>query len=250
MTDPIMAGTILLVDDDEGLNRLVVKYLTKNGFHVEVETSGLQAAEKIVHMQPTLVILDIMLPEMDGLSICRRVRPDYDGPILMLTALGEAIDEVAGLEIGADDYLAKPVQPRILLARIRALLRRSALTQTREDAEISDHSTEANEILWTEKQVLEVGDLRITAQSRSVHLGDKPIRLTSAEFDLLWLLASHAGKVLNRNTIHRQLRGLDYDGVDRTIDLRISRIRKKLGDDSRDPKMIKSIRGVGYILTL
>ena len=239
MTEPIMAGTILLVDDDEGLNRLVVKYLTKNGFHVEVESSGMQAAEKIMHMQPTLVILDIMLPEVDGLSICRRVRSHYGGPILMLTALGEAIDEVAGLEIGADDYLAKPVQPRVLLARIRALLRRSSQTQTTGDNEINGNSTEATEILPVEKNALQLGELRITAHSRSVHLRDQPIRLTSAEFDLLWLLASHAGKVLNRNAIHRQLRGLDYDGVDRTIDLRISRIRKKLGDDSRDPKMIK-----------
>ena len=154
------------------------------------------------------------------------------------------------METGADDYLAKPVQPRVLLAHIRALLRRSAQNLTIGDYDNGSDSAEAREALWAEKQSIEVGDLRITAHSRSVHLRDKLIRLTSAEFDLLWLLASHAGEVLNRNTIHRQLRGLDYDGVDRTIDLRISRIRKKLGDDSKDPKMIKSIRGVGYILTL
>ena len=118
--------TILLVDDDQGLNRLVFKYLTRNDFEVEIETNGAVAAKRIVQQQPSLVILDIMLPESDGLSICRSVRSHYDGPILILTALGEDIDEVAGLETGADDYLVKPVRPRVLLARIRALLRRSA----------------------------------------------------------------------------------------------------------------------------
>jgi DNA-binding response OmpR family regulator len=246
MSEPEITSTILLVDDDEGLNRLVVKYLTKNGFQVDIETNGAEAVERIVHEQPMLVILDIMLPDLDGLSICRYVRTRYSGPILMLTALGEDIDEVAGLETGADDYLAKPVRPRVLLARIRSLLRRYSQTQAIED---NHEENSLSELPGGEKQALAVGDLRILTNSRSVYLRDRAIRLTSAEFDLLWLLASHAGEVLNRNTIHQQLRGLDYDGVDRTIDLRISRIRKKLGDDSKDPQMIKSIRGVGYIFT-
>lgn len=246
MSEPEITSTILLVDDDEGLNRLVVKYLTKNGFQVDIETNGAEAVQRIVHEQPMLVILDIMLPDLDGLSICRDVRTHYSGPILMLTALGEDIDEVAGLETGADDYLAKPVRPRVLLARIRSLLRRSSQTQALEELnEGNPHAALGS----NEKQMLTVGDLRILTNSRSVYLRDQAIRLTSAEFDLLWLLASHAGEVLNRNAIHQQLRGLDYDGVDRTIDLRISRIRKKLGDDSKDPQMIKSIRGIGYIFT-
>ena len=230
--------TILLVDDDESLNRLVHQYLDGQGFHVVVETDGTAAQSRIIDLNPDLVILDIMLPGSDGLSVCRKVRPDYHGPILMLTALGDDIDEVAGLETGADDYLAKPVRPRVLLARIRALLRRhssspvQSVTTTSTDKEIS------------------INGITISQTSRSVFNNGDTVTLTDAEFELLWLLASQAGQLLSRDDINRELRGLEHDGMDRTIDLRISRLRKKLGDDSKEPAIIKSVRGKGYLYSL
>lgn len=236
--------TILLIDDDEKLNHLVVKYLSQNDYEVEIETNGAKGAMRIIEQQPLLVILDIMLPELDGLTICRNVRPHYNGPILMLTALGEDIDEVAGLETGADDYLAKPVRPRVLLARIRALLRRPALSLPSQTSHLPPSTTIPIE---PPRKKYNYGDLHIDYRKRSVYLRDITIQLTTAEFELLWLLASHAGRILNRNFIQHKLRGLNYDGIDRSIDLRISRIRKKLGDNSRAPQWIKSVRGVGYI---
>lgn len=221
---------ILLVDDDESLNRLVHQYLTNQGLAVTIVTDGERAITEILSNRPDLVILDIMLPGADGLSVCRAVRPGYNGPILMLTALGDDIDEVAGLETGADDYLAKPVRPRVLLARIRALLRRG-------DRREPDPAT-----------AIRIGDVSISRSSMSVQRGERQINLTDAEFELLWLLASQRGHILSRDDINRQLRGLEHDGLDRTIDLRVSRLRKKLGDDPREPAMIKSVRGKGYLV--
>lgn len=230
--------TILLVDDDESLNRLVHQYLEGQGFEVVVETDGSLAEARILELDPDLVILDVMLPGSDGLSICRKVRPRYHGPVLMLTALGDDIDEVAGLETGADDYLAKPVRPRVLLARIRALLRR-------QQKAIVDPQMPAdgdNDIV--------IHDVSISRTSRSVTRDGKSIVLTDAEFELLWLLASRAGQLLSRDEINQNLRGLEHDGMDRTIDLRISRLRKKLGDDSKEREIIKSVRGKGYLYSL
>ena len=251
MTELDSSGSLLLVDDDHELNQLVVQFLTKNGFNVLVETDGSHAVERIIAEQPQLVILDIMLPGQDGLSICRRVRTSYRGPILMLTALGEDIDEVAGLETGADDYLAKPVRPRVLLARIRALLRRSqdALAHSLEEPNtdpriVADTSTESG-IPTT--STITVGDLTLVASSRLATLNNQPLLLTDAEFDLLWLLTRQAGRVISRDSIYRHLRGLAHDGLDRTIDQRISRLRKKLGDNPKQPQRIKSVRGIGYL---
>lgn len=230
--------SILLVDDDESLNRLVHQYLEGQGFQVHIETDGSAAENRIIELNPDLVILDIMLPGSDGLSICRQVRPNYHGPILMLTALGDDIDEVAGLETGADDYLAKPVRPRVLLARIRALLRRQSQIIIHDGAT----TPQGNEIT--------INEVTISKTSRCVTRKDNTISLTDAEFELLWLLASQAGKLLSRDDINREIRGLEHDGIDRTIDLRISRLRKKLGDDSKEPAIIKSVRGKGYLYSL
>ncbi len=229
-----MNPDILLVDDDESLNRLVHQYLTNQGLGVRIVTDGEQAIEQILSSSPDLVILDIMLPGADGLSVCRAVRPGYAGPILMLTALGDDIDEVAGLETGADDYLAKPVRPRVLLARIRALLRRNAVSET----------------TTTHQETISVGDIAISRSAMSVQKSGHAISLTDSEFDLLWLLMSKAGQILSRDDINQQLRGLEHDGLDRTIDLRISRLRKKLDDDPKEPTIIKSVRGKGYIFPL
>ncbi len=222
---------ILLVDDDESLNRLVCQYLEGQGFSLSVVTDGNSAVDAITREQPDLVILDLMLPGQYGLSVCREVRPNYNGIILMLTALDDDIDEVAGLETGADDYLAKPVRPRVLLARIRALLRRRE----------NDSSNTVTSISTSQ--------LTIDRSSLSVTVDNNKVDVTDAEFALLWLFAEHKGEVLTRDDINKKLRGLEHDGLDRTIDLRVSRLRKKVGDDPKDPVIIKSVRGKGYLLT-
>ncbi|MDO4249890.1 MAG: response regulator [Moraxella sp.] len=221
---------ILIVEDDERLATLTQDYLRKNGLDVAIETNGTTAIERIINEQPDLVLLDVMLPGSDGLTVCREVRAHFQQPILMLTARTDDMDQVLGLEMGADDYVAKPVQPRVLLARIRALLRRS-------DAAPSDDSP----------QRLEFGDLVIDNGGRSVTLNDELVDFTSAEYDLLWLLASNAGRILSREDIFERLRGIEYDGQDRSIDVRISRIRPKIGDDPDNPKRIKTVRSKGYL---
>lgn len=219
---------VLLVEDDRPLAELIRDYLQQHQLEVSIEPHGNRAAPRILSERPDLVILDLMLPGDDGLSICRRVRPLYDGLILMLTARGEADAEVTGLDLGADDYLAKPVKPRVLLSRIHALLRRTAPKNKAAD-EIS------------------TGELRISAGAREAWMRAERLELTSAEFELLWLLASNAGRVLSRQEILEHTGGGEYDAVDRTIDVRISKLRQKIGDDSKSPRLIKTIRGIGYI---
>ena len=222
---------ILLVEDDIRLSALVVEYLEKNGLKVETEFRGDTAVQHILELKPDLVVLDLMLPGLDGFEVCKQVRTDYDGPILMLTARDEDIDQVVGLEIGADDYVVKPAPPRLLLARIRALLRRTAQR---------DEATQ-------EKQKLAFGSLKIMRNSRTVSRGEKLIEFTTTEFDLLWLLAINAGEILSRDQISETLTGIEYDGLDRSIDIRISRLRKLLHDDPANPKGIKTVRGQGYL---
>lgn len=232
------AWRILIVEDDERLAGLTREYLESNGMHVSVEGDGARAVDRIKTEQPDLVILDLMLPGEDGLSVCRLVRPYYSGPIIMLTARDDDLDQVLGLEMGADDYLAKPARPRVLLARIRALLRRvkeGPVTQNQQEAAggAQNRVTFAN--------------LVVDNGMREAWLNDTPIDLTSAEFDLLWLLSSNAGRVLSREEIFTALRGIEYDGQDRSIDVRISRIRPKVGDDPLQPKRIKTVRSKGYL---
>ena len=226
---------ILLVEDDARLAQLVKEYLeASDAFDVAIEGRGDTAVERIVAEQPDLVILDVMLPGLDGLSVCRRVRDRFPGPILMLTALGDEVDEVVGLELGADDYVAKPASPRKVLARVRSLLRRAP---SRED--LPAGGAEA---------VITLGELVVDPGRRVAGLGGRDLDLTTAEFDLLWLLARHAGETIEREAIYRELRGIEWDGLDRSIDLRVLRLRKKLGDDAAHPRFIKSVRGVGYLL--
>ncbi|MFK7160077.1 response regulator [Marinospirillum sp. MEB164] len=233
--DANLSPKVLIVEDDERLATLTREYLEGNGFQVEVESDGARAVERIHQVQPDLVILDVMLPGEDGLSICRRVKMSLDLPILMLTARTDDMDQVLGLEMGADDYVAKPVRPRVLLARIRALLRRS--------------ESQPAGFEPVEQQItrLEFGDLVIDNAMREAWLAGNSIDLTSAEFDLLWLLASGAGRVLTREEIFTALRGIEYDGQDRSIDVRVSRIRPKIGDDPVHPRRIKTVRSKGYL---
>ena len=226
---------ILIVEDDERLATLTKDYLESNGLKVAVEGDGSRAIERIKTEQPDLVVLDLMLPGEDGLAVCRIVRPYYNGPILMLAARTEDLDQVLGLEMGADDYVAKPVRPRVLLARIRALLRR--VKEVPEEQVVEGGSDNR----------LTFGNLVVDNAMREAWLEGKSIDLTSAEFDLLWLLSSSAGRVLTREEIFHQLRGIEYDGQDRSIDVRVSRIRPKVGDDPMNPKRIKTVRSKGYL---
>lgn len=223
---------ILIVEDDQRLAELTQDYLESNGLAVSIESHGAKAVERVLAERPDLVVLDLMLPGEDGLSICKRLRPEYDGPILMLTARTDDMDQIQGLEMGADDYVCKPVRPRVLLARIRALLRRS------EPAEPTQN---------VGGKRLTFGKLVIDNAMREAWLAEQTIELTSAEFDLLWLLAANAGRILSREEIFNSLRGIEYDGQDRSIDVRISRIRPKIGDDPMHPRLIKTVRSKGYL---
>lgn len=221
---------ILLVEDDRQLSNLVKDFLEAEGFHVKQEFRGDTVAKRIELFSPDLIILDVMLPGKDGFAVCKEIRPSFAGPILMLTAKGTDFDQVIGLEIGADDYVIKPVEPRVLLARVSALLRRGQLTI---------ESNEASELTF--------GGLMVRRGSRQVVLNSDEIELTSQEFDLLWLLASKAGEVQNRDYIYKAVVGREYDGMDRSVDVRISRLRKKLMDNTETPFRIKTIWGQGYL---
>lgn len=225
--------TILLVEDDAALAKLIEDYLSKYGYIVSTLYRGDTALVEIPILQPDLVILDLMLPGLDGLSICRQVKPRFVGPILMLTALSESVDIVTGLEIGADDYLAKPVEPRVLLARVRALFRRM-------DSVIP--ASAVSGIIRMPKR-----DILICSNSRTLTVRNEVKGLTTHEFDLLWLLASRAGTVMSRDSIYQQLRGIPFDGVDRSMDIRISTLRKCLQDRPEHPEIIKTVRGKGYL---
>nr|WP_189656247.1 MULTISPECIES: response regulator [Pseudomonas] len=221
----------MIVEDDQRLAELTREYLESNGLRVAIEGDGAVAAARIIAEQPDLVVLDLMLPGEDGLSICRKVRQQYDGPILMLTARTDDTDQIQGLDLGADDYVCKPVRPRLLLARIQALLRRS----------------EPEPSTAQKPRRLQFGPLVVDDALREAWLQGNGIELTSAEFDLLWLLVSNAGRILSREEIFTALRGIGYDGQDRSIDVRISRIRPKIGDDPDHPRLIKTIRSKGYL---
>jgi DNA-binding response OmpR family regulator len=228
------ARRVLLVEDDERLAALVLEYLAKNGMEVHCEYSGAGAVERACELQPDLVVLDVMLPGKDGFEICRELRArGATLPILILTARDEDFDRVLGLELGADEFIPKPFQPRVLLAHIRAVLRRAGM----------------NDRAAASADQLTFGKLEIDSASREVRLAGRPIDLTTSEFDVLLLLARHAGKVLSRNDILQSLRSLDYDGSDRSVDCRIYRLRRKLGDLTASTERIKTIRSVGYLFS-
>ncbi len=223
---------ILLVEDDRRLAELTAEYFEQNGLSVVVESRGDRALAQFERVKPRVVLLDLMLPGLDGLTICRELRESFSGPILIFTARDSDIDQVIGLEAGADDYVAKPVDPMVLLARTRALLRRVA--DSEKPAMLDSDIT--------------LGTLRISPSAQEVSLDDEPVQLTTHEFELLLLLARHAGTVLSRDDIFHHLRGIDYNGTDRSIDGRISKLRRKLGDDAHEPARIKTVWGKGYLL--
>ncbi|BCE01326.1 response regulator [Marinicellulosiphila megalodicopiae] len=219
---------IVLVEDDEDLAKLTQNFLIRQGFEVSIVTDGLLAIEHILKVNPDVVLLDIMLPGCDGLEVCRKIRSRFFNPIIMLTARDDQIDQVLGLEIGADDYISKSVEPRLLAARIKAILRRD---------EVVKHGKKAS--------VLDFGNLVFHSGAREVRVFNKPIDLTTPEYDLLWMLAKNAGFVLSREKIFESLRGIEYDGQNRLVDITISQIRAKLDH----PKRIITVRNKGYLFS-
>lgn len=220
-------AAILLIEDDEEICRLTRMYLEVEGYQVDVVNDGQQALPAIKRLAPDLIILDLMLPNISGHEICQQAREFYIHPILVLTALQDDINEVSLLKLGADDYLNKPIKPHILTARIEALLRRHRI----------DTSTEIkDDYFQLEKSTLTVAS------------ADSIINLTAAEFELLNLLHQHKGEAVSRSDCCHALRGIDYDSCDRSIDMRISCLRKKLGDNKRPYKTIITVRNKGYML--
>jgi two-component system response regulator RstA len=221
---------VLLVEDSARLAASIRDYLQQHGFEVVVEGNGLSAGERFERIAPELVILDLMLPGKDGLTLCRELRARGSTPILMLTARGENIDQVLGLEMGADDYVVKPVEPRVLLARVEALLRRSRPTP----------------VEFVENRI-QAGRLAVDGARRAAAIDGHAVELTTGDFDILWLLASRQGQVVTRDEILRVVRGIDYDGLDRSIDARICRLRRKLLEAGGAEAMIKTVRLRGYL---
>ena len=223
---------VLLVEDSTRLAASIRDYLERHNFEVFIEGDGLVVPERFERLKPDLVILDLMLPGKDGLSICRELRAHNAVPILILTAKAENIDQVLGLEMGADDYVVKPVEPRVLLARVEALLRRTRVVAPEARA-----------------TTLTAGRLAIDGARRAATVDARPVELTTGDFDILWLLASRQGNVVTRDEILRVVRGIDYDGLDRSIDARICRLRRKLQDAGGAESMIKTVRLRGYLFT-
>lgn len=228
---------ILVVEDDIELCEWMCEYLMAKGYQVSATGRGDEAVTLINNINPDLVILDGMLPGLDGVDVCKAVRPSFKNAIIMVTARDEEIDEVLGLEMGADEYLTKPVRARALLTRIKKHLERQQ--------EKAIHIEQA--LIETNSDRLKFNNLIIDRQAMSVSLDGEQVKISTNEFDVLWLLAQQAGSPVSRNELVSQLRGFDYDGFDRSIDLRISRLRKKLRDDSAEPFRIKTIWGKGYL---
>ncbi|MFH1197572.1 MAG: response regulator transcription factor [bacterium] len=218
--------TILIIDDDEKLNNLLADYLAKFNYKVLKSFSAEEGFRKLKNGYPDIIILDIMLPGKDGFEICRTIRKDNSIPIIMLTARGDVTDRIVGLELGADDYLPKPFEPRELVARIQSVLRRTDNLSCPE--------------------IINTGVLNINFNSQKVMLADKTVDLTTMEFALLSLFIKNPGKVYSREKIMDTLKGMDWEAYDRSIDVLISRLRQKLNDDPRNPDYIKTVWGAGY----
>ena len=231
-TQPIVMQTVLLVEDDLKLAKIMQAFLQENDFRVEIEGHGDRAVDRILGIQPDAVVLDINLPGSNGFTICRQVRPFYQGAILILTARNEELDEVLGLEVGADDFLSKPVRPMALVARLKLHLRRYG-----------------NNAQGTQ-EVLEVGDLVIHLESRLLELHGKPIKLTNAEFDILVVLARNKNKLTSREELFNRVHTSEsYDFGDRSVDMHVLRLRRKIETDPKNPVRLQSVYGDGYMLS-
>ncbi len=219
---------VLVVDDEKTLVKALKFNLEKEGFRVEEAYNGEEALKKVTEVDPDIIVLDLMLPGLDGFEVCRQIRKKLDTPIIMLTARGDDIDKVLGLELGADDYLTKPFNPRELVARIKAILRRSA---SREEGV---------------KKLIQIGGLQIDLLQHRVRLDDKEIELTAKEFALLSFLASNAGRVFSREQLLEQVWGYNYYGDARTVDVHIRHLREKIEKDPSNPELVITVWGTGY----
>jgi DNA-binding response OmpR family regulator len=217
---------ILIIDDDKKLNALLSEYLQKSGFQVASAVDPQSGMKALRTTNPELIILDIMLPEKDGFEVCKEIRQEYSVPIIMLTARGDVTDRIVGLEMGADDYLPKPFEPRELLARIQSVLRRS------------------NKI--EKKEIITCRDLSVDLKRQTMTLYGKPREITTTEFKILALLIKHPGRVYSRDTLVDTLRGIEWEAYDRSVDVLISRLRQKLDDHPKNPRFIKTVHGTGY----
>ncbi|WP_189533451.1 two-component system response regulator RstA [Paludibacterium paludis] len=233
-----MAYRIVFVEDDPELAGLISEFLGRHEMSVVVEPRGDTAQERILRENPDLVLLDIMLPGKDGLTICRELRPVFPGPIVMLTSLDSDMNQILGLELGANDYILKTTPPSVLVARLRAQLRNH---KPQQDTARPNPASQRK---------LSFGQLSVDPINRDVVLDGEQITLSTSDFDLLWLLASHAGEIMKRETLLKHLRGVSYDGLDRSIDVAVSRLRKKLGDNPNEPFRIKTVRNKGYLFSL
>jgi two-component system response regulator CpxR len=226
---------ILVIDDDVELCSLVAEYLEPEGFSIEAVYDGARGLERALSADHLLVVLDVMLPSMNGFDVLRRIRNTSRIPVLLLTARGEDVDRIVGLEIGADDYLPKPFNPRELVARIRAVLRRTQAADKSGDSE--------GQI----PEVVRVGDIELDPATRIVLQNGKPVELTSVEFNLLHVLLREAGRVVTREHLVDAVLSRKFSPFDRSIDMHVSKVRKKLGDSDDGSDHIKTVRGVGYI---
>lgn len=229
-----MSGTetkstrVLVVDDERVVTEVIEKYLRREGFDVALASTGTQALQLANDWGPDIIVLDLMLPELDGLEVCRQIRQDSDVPVIMLTARGEEADRVVGLELGADDYVVKPFSPRELVARVKSVLRRTA-------------------VVWQSVGgALRIGGLVINPESRTVTIGDNQTDLTAKEFDLLFFLASNAGQVFTRDQLMNHVWDYTYAGDSSTVTVHIRRLRQKVEVDPDRPRHIKTVWGVGY----
>jgi len=224
-----MNKKVLIIDDDQKLNNLLITFLSSYGFETEAVTHPDEGLKIVFNRPPELVILDIMLPDKDGFEVCREIRSQSDIPIIMLTARGEVTDRIVGLELGADDYLPKPFEPRELVARMQTVLRRKT--------SVKNYNND----------ILTYSDLVIDKNKRIAFIGEKDIELTTMEFDLLLLFTTNSGIALDRDKIMDSLRGYEWDAFDRAIDVAVSRLRNKLNDDPQKPQFIKTVWGKGYM---
>jgi DNA-binding response OmpR family regulator len=218
---------VLVVDDEPIVREVVVKYLENEGFDTLEAEDGLEARELLEREAPNAVVLDVMMPRLDGLELCRWIRARSDVPVIMLTALGEEADKIVGLELGADDYVTKPFSPRELAVRVKAVLRRTTAGAPKAER-------------------LEVGDLAIDSGTREVRKADRPLRLTAMEFDLLWFLASHPRRVFSRAQLMESVWGYQASFDTGTLTVHIRRLREKIEDDPSSPTHLQTVWGVGY----
>ena len=222
---------LIIVEDDHELASLTQAVFQQFEFNCKVISEGQRAVEQIIAEQPDLVLLDLMLPDIDGMQVFQQIKPSYSGKVAMLTARGDTIDQVLGLEFGADDYISKPIEPRLLLAKCRALLRREAAGEVNKEHNLS------------------ICDITINKHKREVQKAGHAIEFAAPEYDLLLLLIEHRGEVISRDFIFKSLWGMDYDGQNRQADIYISSIRSKLENDPNQPSLIKTVRSKGYLFT-